>query len=112
MSVATKDPLVTLAVVGVLGLIAYIVFRGPGGVAKDTAKAGVNVLTGAVVGTVTGIGEAVGIPETSMTKCQKALAAGNYWDASFDCPASDFLGGVFGKKGDVAVSAGNGDYGH
>lgn len=40
-------------------------------------------------------GDAVGIPRTDMTACEKAIAANNKWDASFACPAGKFLGFVF-----------------
>lgn len=49
----------------------------------------------ALGGFVEGIGSAIGIPVTNQTQCQKDLAAGNHWAASFSCPASDFLGGVY-----------------
>jgi hypothetical protein len=45
-------------------------------------------------GTVEGIGLAVGIPRTSQSKCQQDLSAGAYWDASFSCPAGDFISGA------------------
>lgn len=47
-------------------------------------------------GAVKGVAQGVGIPDTDQTKCKKAIAEGRYWDASFDCPASDFLRGLFG----------------
>jgi hypothetical protein len=43
------------------------------------------------VGAVEGIGLAVGIPRTDATRCARAKAEGRWWDASFDCPAGDFL---------------------
>lgn len=45
-------------------------------------------------GAVEGIGLAVGIPRTNMTKCEQDIAAGRYGAASFSCPAGDWLGGV------------------
>lgn len=63
--------------------------------AKDTgttiARAGVDLVDGVVGGTVVGIGEKVGIPATNMTECERAKAEGRTWDASFACPAKDFL---------------------
>lgn len=46
---------------------------------------------GAVAGVATGIGDAVGLPRTNMTECEKAIKEGRTWDASFACPAGDFL---------------------
>ena len=43
------------------------------------------------VGAVEGIGLAVGIPRTDVSKCAQDKAAGRWWDASFSCPAGDFL---------------------
>lgn len=40
-------------------------------------------------------GDALGVPRTDMTECEKAKAEGRTWDASFACPASTFLGYVF-----------------
>lgn len=71
------------------------------GVAKSLATGAVKVAEDVAVGTVVGIGNAVGIPATSQTQCQKDLAAGNWWDASFSCPAGTFIsagaGAVFGS---------------
>ena len=49
----------------------------------------------AAVGAVEGIGLAVGIPRTNMTECERAKAEGRWWDASFACPAADFVSGVW-----------------
>lgn len=55
----------------------------PGAIA-DTAAA-------AVIGT----GEVLGIPKTDQTECEKAIAEGRTWDASFACPAGTFLKSLF-----------------
>ena len=53
-----------------------------------------------------GVGDAVGIPRTDKTACQAAIAEGRWWDASFSCPAGDFLGAVIdgGNTGSVSGS--------
>ncbi|WP_137860556.1 hypothetical protein [Variovorax sp. 3P27G3] len=43
------------------------------------------------VGAVEGIGLAVGIPRTDLSKCAQDKAAGRWWEASFSCPAGEFL---------------------
>jgi hypothetical protein len=48
----------------------------------------------ATAGTIEGIGLAVGIPRTNMTQCEADRAAGRWWDASFSCPAGDFLSAI------------------
>lgn len=45
-------------------------------------------------GAVEGIGMVVGVPRTNTSQCQRDLSAGSYWDASFSCPATDFLSGA------------------
>lgn len=62
-----------------------------GAITKQTSAAIVNAAGGAVTGAVIGAGEQVGIPQTDIDKCRADLIAGNTWDASFSCPASDFL---------------------
>lgn len=77
------------------GAAVYVAYRGLNGVARDASKAGVNVATGLVTGTVAGIGEAVGIPDTDPDKCAAAVAAGDSWEASFACPVGTWLKTVF-----------------
>lgn len=72
--------------------------RGFAGVAEDTARGAVGVVSGAAVGTVKGVGAAVGIPDTEMQKCRDALARKDYWNASFFCPAGTFVGSLFGSS--------------
>jgi hypothetical protein len=55
-----------------------------GGTAVDAAD---NV----IAGTVKGIGEAVGIPNTNPQLCQIAINSGDVWAASLYCPLGDFL---------------------
>ncbi|MFJ1251901.1 hypothetical protein [Cupriavidus sp. CuC1] len=64
----------------------------------STTDAAAAVAAGAVglagdvaTGTVLGIGDAIGLPRTNMTACEQAKAEGRSWDASFACPAGDFL---------------------
>lgn len=42
-------------------------------------------------GVILGMGDAIGLPRTEMTECEKAMAEGRTWDASFVCPAPVFL---------------------
>jgi hypothetical protein len=59
--------------------------------AAAAAKALINLGGSAASGVVLGIGDAIGVPRTDMTKCEQAKAEGRYLDASFACPAGDFL---------------------
>lgn len=56
-----------------------------------TGGAAVDMATGLLTGTVQGVGGAVGVPATSLSECERAKADGRTWDASFACPAGDFL---------------------
>lgn len=79
---------------GVLGIgaVLYLYQKGLAGAAKSAVNAAGDVVGGAVVG----VGDVLGIPETSASECEKALAAGDYLEASFKCPAGVFLKGLFG----------------
>jgi hypothetical protein len=68
--------------------IAGAMAQKTGEVIGETAG---NVIIDSASGAVIGVGKAVGIPETSMDKCQAAIAAGNMWEASFQCPAPTYL---------------------
>lgn len=81
--------------IGVALVVLYVLVRGFGGAAKDASKAAVNVAGGVVAGAAVGIGEAFGLPDTSMTECAKAQAEGRTLDASILCPASTFIKGLF-----------------
>lgn len=65
--------------------------RGISGVAEDVASGAVNVVSGAATGAVKGVANIAGIPDTDADKCKAAIAAGKLWEASFVCPAGDFL---------------------
>lgn len=57
----------------------------------DATSGAVEAVGGAATGVVIGIGDSVGIPRTSMNECERAIAEGRTWDASFACPASRFI---------------------
>lgn len=50
---------------------------------------------GAATEAVLSVGDAVGIPRTDETECQKALREGRTWDASFACDAGTFIKSMF-----------------
>lgn len=83
-------------IIGVgLAALALLVLVKKNGAAADAGAAlggaAVDLAGGVVAGTAEGIGDAVGIPRTDMTECEKAIAEGRTWDASFACPAGTFL---------------------
>ncbi len=101
MKISNDTAAMGAAVLAGLGLIWWI--TRPGNAAK-LAQGAVGLAGEAATGTVIGIGKAVGVPETNQTQCQKDLAAGKWWDASFSCPAGTFLGAAYGSARDVFTS--------
>ena len=107
MKLAADTKLIALAALAGVGLIWWATRPG---VAGKAAAAAVGAVGDAAVGTVKGIGSLVGIPDTNQSQCQRDVAAGKWWDASFSCPAGTFIGsGYQAAKGAVfgstAVSA-------
>lgn len=58
----------------------------------------VDLAGGVVEGVGYGVGDAVGVPRTDIDECAKARADGRLWDASFSCPAGDFLGEIWRRR--------------
>lgn len=77
-----------------LGLIWWATRAGN---AQKLAQGGVRVAGEVATGAVKGVGQVLGIPDTNKTQCQQDLAAGRYWDASFSCPAGDYVAGIGGQ---------------
>lgn len=75
----------------VAAAMLYVSAKGAKQTGQSIGTAGVDLADGIIAGTVTGIGGKVGIPATNMTACERAKAEGRTWDASFDCPAADFI---------------------
>lgn len=90
--IGTKNLLIGGAV---LAVVLYVAARGWRGAAASAANAAVNVAGGVVEGTVTGVGQMIGIPATDAEKCEAAIARGDTWEASFYCPAGTFIGSLF-----------------
>lgn len=84
-----------IAGAAVLAALAWTATRGSKGAGQAIGGAVVDMADGIVSGAVVSAGELVGIPATSMTECERAKADGRTWDASFACPAVDFIKYVF-----------------
>jgi hypothetical protein len=84
----------TILIAGLAGvglfLLVYI-GRNAKTAGEVVGSAAVDLANGVITGTVTAAGDIVGIPKTNQTECEKAKAEGRTWDASFACPAGDFL---------------------
>lgn len=72
------------AAAGAASSIAY-------GAAEAVAGATIGIVDGTVTGVAYTIGDKIGVPRTNLTECERAKAEGRTLDASFACPALDFL---------------------
>lgn len=90
----------TMLIVGGIGAAVALFAITRKGAAQATGEAlastAVDTVVGAGTGVVLGAGDAVGIPRTNLSECERAKAEGRTWDASFACPAGSFLKYVFG----------------
>lgn len=77
------------AAVAVLAVI--IATKGAKGTGQAIGRGAVDLVDGALSGSVTGLGGLLGIPETNLTQCERDKAEGRTWAASFSCPAGDFI---------------------
>ena len=91
MRLPAIPPTYLLAAGAVLAAVAWVSLKGPRAAAASVGSAAVDLADGVVSGTVVAIGERVGVPATNQTECQRAKAEGRTWDASFACPAGDFI---------------------
>lgn len=103
---ANKLMLVGAAVAALALLVIVKKKGGVGNAAADAGRSmaatavdavagfGYGLVDGAVTETAFGIGDKLGVPRTNLTECEKAIAEGRTWDASFACPASDFLSSI------------------
>lgn len=91
-----------------VGLLAVGLFvwrkGGVSGAAQAIGGAAVDAVGGAASGVVYGIGDTLKIPRTNQTECSQALLEGRTWDASFACPAADFLRGTFSRRDNAGTS--------
>lgn len=92
------NPVYGVAAAAVVAALLYVKINGAGSLGQDLGGAAVDVVNGAVTGAVKSTGELIGIPDTNMTECDKAKAEGRTWDASFACPAKDFIAYMWGAK--------------
>lgn len=87
----------TVLVVGGIAaaVLALVLVKKNGITAASVGSAVGSAVIDGASGVVLGVGDAVGLPRTDLTECEKAKAEGRTWDASFVCPAGDFLKYVF-----------------
>lgn len=72
-----------------------------GYLAEQTGAAVVDSVDGVLSGAVYGVGGRLGLPDTRqktvIEQGRADLEAGNYWEASKNLPAGEFIGGVWSK---------------
>lgn len=96
----------TLLLYGGVALGAFLLFpKLAGWLAAQSVGAAGSLVREVGTGVVIGIGETIGIPPTDAEKCQTYLAAGDYWNSSFFCPAGTFLKTAAGDVIDTVSGA-------
>ena len=93
MSAAKVGTIAAVVVVG--GLALYIASAGVRGAANTAARGSVNAVWGAMEGFIHGASDVVGIPTPERAACELAKAEGRTWDASWACPAGEFMQWIF-----------------
>jgi hypothetical protein len=93
-----------MVVIGAAGLLALVLLSKKGAAAA-LGTAAIDAVDGVLSGGVIAIGERIGIPATDQTKFQQDIAAGDWWNASFDGTASEFIGAAWDRL------TGNGSHG-
>jgi hypothetical protein len=74
-----------------LAFLLWVSAKGTKDAGQQIGGAAVNLVDGIVSGGVIGAGELIGVPAPNLTECERAKLEGRTWDASFACPAKDFL---------------------
>ena len=81
---------------GAIALVGiYLAARNAGAIGELTGRAAGDAAGGLVLG----LGDSIGIPRTDLDECERAIAEGRTWDASFACPAGRFLRSIFSSSG-------------
>lgn len=96
MSGEAQAELIKIAAIGAAVLVAvYFVRKGAMAVAEAPGQVIGGILSDVASQPVYVIADTIGIPRTDADKCAAAKRAGSGWDASFYCPAGDFLSWMF-----------------
>lgn len=78
--------------IALAALVLYIIaMGGVRNAGKGVGQAAVGAVDGGAAGVVVGVGNVMGLPDTDMSKCRAAMAAGETLDASLYCPAPVFI---------------------
>jgi hypothetical protein len=99
MSAAKIEQYATLGLMVGMGLLAMRMVNGG---AASVAAGAVGVADDVAGGLVQGVGAAFGVPMTNKTECQRAKDEGRILDASFLCPAGEWIGYTTGAASTAA----------
>jgi hypothetical protein len=80
-----------IAGAAVAAFLAYTTINGAKATGMAAGGAAVNLVDGVIGGAVIGTLDKFGVPATNLTECERAKLEGRTWDASFACPAGNFL---------------------
>jgi len=108
MNAAPLPPVALVAGAVGVGALLYVMAKQRAGqsLAGAAGSAAVEAVADAGAGAVIGIGEVFGIPPTDTDQCSIDLANGDYWAASFSCPAGRYLKAVTGMDDTPPPSTG------
>lgn len=90
MDLKLSNPYVIAGAAG-LAFVLWVSMKGSKDAGQAIGTGTVNLVDGVVSGTVIGATGLFGVPATNLTECERAKLEGRTWDASFACPAKDFL---------------------
>lgn len=94
-----KTPTITTPYLIAAGAVAAALLwassKGAKGTGQAIASGAIDLADGVISEPVFVVGEVLGIPRTNLSECDKAKAEGRTLDASFKCPAGDFIKYLF-----------------
>ncbi len=93
---ATRIPMPYLIAGGaVAATLLWVSLKGAKGAGAALVGTAVDLADGVFSEPVLIAGEVLGVPRTNLSECERAKLEGRTLDASFKCPAGDFLKYLF-----------------
>lgn len=84
-------PVYLIAAGGVAAALLWVKVNGAKSTGQALGSGAVNLIDGVIGGAVVEGAQLFGLPPTNESECTRAKREGRTWDASFACPATDFL---------------------
>ena len=84
-----------IAGAAIAAALLWINTKGAKGAGQTIVRGTIDLADGVISEPVLIVGDVFGVPRTEPTKCERAKAEGRTLDASFACPAGDFLKYLF-----------------